>query len=343
MQSTQTKQNKNLSQRLKELASKFGISPASLVMFVILGFAPLFITDNADMRVLVSSLMYGAFAMAFDFTSGFININNFGFSAFWGLGAYTSGILMMRLGISPWIGMFAGAAVAAVIGFLLGILTIRLGGIFASCMTWFVAMALFALANNLVDLTGGAKGLTVGALIEADTYTSLFYVILVLTIAVFLLLKRISHSNIGLAFRAIGQDVEAAQSSGINPVKYKIMNFTVSCAVGGLIGGFYAHFSGIVIPKVINTSSTTEIIALAFIGGRGSIWGGLLCAVILMPIMESLKNLEEMRLIIYGALMIFVMIFYPKGLSGIIESCKELAIRLKNKMTKKEAADTPEN
>ena len=300
--------------------SKFGLSPFGIGGLVLIGLFPLIFHDEFTIRLLTSTLMLGALAMAFDFTSGYINICNFGFSAFWGLGAYGSAILAVRLGVSPWLGIAFGGILAAVIGFGLGLLTIRLGGIFASCMTWFVALAMMAVANNWVDLTKGSAGMNVPALFDTVQNAPYFYVMFGIMVLTFVALMYTTQSKMGLAFRAIGLDIEAASSSGINPTKYKVINFTISCALAGIIGGFYAHFIGILTPTVMSTSRTVEIMAISYIGGRGTIWGGLICALIMVPAMEYAKDLLELRLILYGVLMIAVMIFYPQGLVGGIRA-----------------------
>jgi branched-chain amino acid transport system permease protein len=123
-----------------------------------------------------------------------------------------------------------------------------------------------------------------------------------------------------LAFRAIGQNYDAAQASGVNPTRYKLLNFTISSACAGLFGGFYAHYVGIVTPDVMNMGYTLEIMALSFIGGSGSLLGGVFAAFLLIPMFDSLKRLMEYRLILYGMLLILVMIFYPAGLAGLYQT-----------------------
>lgn len=297
-----------------------GIRPTGLALLVLLALVPGFLHDEFMIRLLTSAMMFAALAMAFDFTGGYINIVNFGFAAFWGLGAYGSGLLVTQLGWSPWLAMPMGAVAAGILGFGLGLLTIRLGGIFASCMTWFVALAMMSTAGNMVWLTKGHAGMTVPLLFDTVDNWPYFYVALILMLGVYLLLNGIIKSKVGMAFRAIGQDIEAASSSGIDPVRYKVLNFTISCAIAGLIGGFYSHFVGILTPRVMHTSHTVEILAIAYIGGRGTIWGPLVAALIMVPGMEFLKELMEYRLIMYGALMIAVMIYYPKGLVGVWET-----------------------
>lgn len=307
----------NRGSKLKTALGKVGLSPLGLVLLIIGAVGPLFIQDEFFLRLLITSLMFGALTMAFDFTGGYINIVNFGYAAFWGLGAYASALLNNNLGISPWLGLLAGGIIAAVVGFGLGLLTIRLGGIFASCMTWFVALAMMAVASNWVELTKGNSGLTVNPLIDTVENLPYYYIMFGMTVLIYIILIMLTKSRIGLAFRAIGQDLEAAASSGVNANKYKVMNFTISCAIAGFVGAFYAHFVGVLTPQVMATSHTVEWMAISYIGGRGTIWGALVSALILTPLMDYLKDLMELRLIIYGALMILVMIFYPQGLSGL--------------------------
>ena len=304
--------------RLLETARKFGVNPAILIIFAIVALLPVLIPNEYVVRLLVSTLMMAALAMAFDFTSGYINICNFGFAAFWGLGAYVSTILVMRLGISPWIGFAFAAAASALLGFLIGLLSIRLGGIFASCMTWFVSLAMLTLANNLVKLTNGSAGLHARALFKTTQNAPYFYVMFGAMLLTYFLLTYITKLDMGLAFRGIGQNIDAASSSGVNPVKYKTANFTISCALAGFIGGVYAHFIGIITPSVMSTSKTVEVMAISYIGGRGSIWGALVLALVLVPVLDIAKGLMEWRTIIYGVLMIVVMVYYPDGLSGLI-------------------------
>lgn len=318
-----TNQELSLSKSRKLSESKFfkilGVSPFGVAVFVVLALAPLFIDNQYVLHLMVSSLLFGALAMGFDFTVGFINIVNFGYAAFMGVGAYTAALMVSRLDMSPWLALIAGALLAAVLGFFIGILTLRLRGMFAAIMAWFFGITLMSLAANMVDLTRGHLGLNVPMLFPGAGKEPYFYVILVITAITYIALRKIINSHIGLAFKAIGQNLEAARSSGVNSTKYRVLNFTVSCFFGGLIGGFYGFFVGVLTPAVLHTRVTVEILALCYIGGRGSLWGGLLAAFLIIPIFEYLRPLMEIRLIIYGLLLILIMIFYPGGLAAIYE------------------------
>lgn len=296
-----------------------GVSIPTLIIFAVLLVLPFMFRDEYLQRLLVVSLLFGAQAMVFDFTGGFINAVNFGFAAFVGLGAYISGLLAVNFGLSPWIGMFVGAAASGLLGFITGALTLPLRGVYVSLMAWFVGMALMAVTSAMVNVTRGAQGIIVPYLLDTTATRPYYYILLVLTIGIYIMLRLIIRSKIGLAFRAIGQNFEAARASGVDPTRYKLINFTISCACAGLLGGFYAHFVGVLTPSVMSTDNTIEVMALSYIGGAGSLLGGLVTAFLIIPIFDYLKDLMEIRLIIYGMSLVLVMILYPAGLSGLAQ------------------------
>jgi branched-chain amino acid transport system permease protein len=304
---------------LLQRLSALGLPWPLLICIGLVALAPLFVTDAYILRLLVVSLYFGGLAMAFDFTGGFINAVNFGFAGFVGLGAYASALLANYTQLNPWLGLLAAAFIAGLVGFLTGMLTLPLRGIYVSLMSWFVGMTLMALASASVKVTRGARGLLIPPLFDSVTIVSYLYILLALIIVLYISLRLIIRSRIGLAFRAIGQNFDAAQASGVNPTRYKLMNFTLSCACAGLFGGYYAHLVGIVTPDIMDTGHTMEVMALSYIGGSGSLIGGVFAAFLLIPIFDSLKKLMEYRLIIYGSLLILVMIFYPAGLSGLYQ------------------------
>lgn len=300
----------------KNNLEKFGLSPLIVVVFLVLGAAPYLIADEYILRLLVTSLLFGTLAMGFDLSAGYIGVANWGYSGLMGLGAYTSALLLMKLGISPWIGTIAGALVAALLGLFIGILTLRMDGMFAAILAWFIGLILMALTTSLTDLTRGALGLNVDLYFQTGWAKPYFYVIFVICVITYIVLRWVTKSNLGLAFTALGQDTEAARTSGVDPMKYKVINFTISCFIAGLCGGFYAHFIGILTPDLMATKHTVEILVIAYIGGRGSIWGPLLAAFLIVPAFEYLNFLMEYKYVIYGLLLILVMIIYPGGISA---------------------------
>jgi branched-chain amino acid transport system permease protein len=292
---------------LNQILDKVCLSPlavAGLLLLLVLPHLPYF-SQEYMIRFMVMAAFYGACAVAFDFTAGYINIVNFGFMALAGLGGYTSTLLSTNLGISPWLTIFAGAAMSAVVGLGTGLVTLRLRGIFAAVMAWFVGLALMGIATKWVALTRGPLGLPAPRFFETASNLPYYYLILLILMVVYLCCRYVTRSQVGLAFKAIGQNMEAARTSGINPVIFRLLNFTLSCGLAGLLGGFYAHYIGILTPEFMHTSKTVEVLAVAYIGGRGSLWGGAVIAFPFINLMELLRsefsNLPGMHLVIYGA------------------------------------------
>ncbi|WP_373498432.1 branched-chain amino acid ABC transporter permease [Desulfococcus sp.] len=308
-----------------KLLRQLNLTPAGLLGLAILAVLPVVPPFNQEylIRWLIAAAFIAAGAIAFDFTAGFINIVNFGFYAILGLGGYTSAILAVSLGVTPWIGVFCGAVTAGLLGLLTGMLTLRLRGIFAAVMAWFVGLALMGLATKMVWLTRGPLGLRTPRLLETASNVPYYYLILGLMLVTYLICSRVVSSRIGIAFKAIGQNMDAARTSGINPTYYRILNFTLSCTLAGLLGGFYAHYYGILTPDIMHTAKTVEVLAVAYIGGRGSLWGGAAIAfpfILAMELVRSgLSNLPGLNLIIYGLLLIFVMIYYPGGFAKFFD------------------------
>lgn len=324
-------------ERFKTSLDVIGFTPLGLlllILLVVIPFVPPFDQEHI-LRWLITGAFIAAQAVAFDFTAGYISVVNFGFAAILGVGAYTSAILAntspvlaVQLGISPWIGIWVGAIVAGVLGLGLGILTLRLRGIFAAIMAWFVGLMLLGLANNLTDLTRGPLGMNPTSLLETTSNRPYFYIILVMMLVVYITLRLVVRSHYGLAFKAIGQNFDAARASGINPTYYRVFNFTLSAFFAGWLGGFYAHYFGSLTPQTLmHTSKTVEVLAIAYIGGRGSLWGGMAVAFPFIFFIEYLRSnfteLPGLHLVIYGVLMILVMIYYPGGLAGVYRWLKD--------------------
>jgi branched-chain amino acid transport system permease protein len=301
-------------------------TPAGLLALAVLLILPFIPPFNQEylIRWLISAALIASLSIGFDFTAGLINIVNFGYCAIMGLGGYTSAILAERIGLTPWLGILAGGVTAALLGLVIGMITLRLRGIFAACLAWFFGLALMGLATKMVWLTRGPLGMRVDRLFETQSNVPYYYLILAIMVAMFIACKWVTRTRMGMAFKAIGQNMEAARTSGINPVFYRVSNFVLSCALAGVLGGFYAHFYGILTPDMMHTSKTVEVLAVAYIGGRGSLWGGAAIAFPFILAMElvrsSLSNLPGLHLVIYGTLLIVVMIYYPGGFAAFFDT-----------------------
>jgi branched-chain amino acid transport system permease protein len=308
---------------LSRILDRLCLTPLGAVLLIVMALLPYIppFDEEYMLRWLTLIALTGASAIAFDLTAGFINIVNFGFAAILGLGSYTSALLAVRLGLTPWVGIFAGAVAAGVLGFLTGVLTLRLRGIFAAVMAWFVGLALMGLAIKMVWLTRGPLGLRVPRLMQNEANEPYYYTMLIMLFVTYVVCRWTTRTKMGLAFKAIGQNMEAARTSGVNPTYYRVVNFTLSCTLAGWLGGFYAHYMGILTPDLMNTSKTVEVLAVAYIGGRGSLWGGAFIAFPFLVAMELVRSgastMPGLNLVIYGLILILVMIYLPGGVASL--------------------------
>jgi branched-chain amino acid transport system permease protein len=322
MDNTINSQQMNL---FDKLLDKLCLTPAGLFGLVLLFVLPFIPPFNQEymLRWLIYSGFIASMSVGFDLTAGYINIVNFGYAAVAGFGGYTSALLAINMGLPTWLSMVAGGIGSGLLGLIIGMISLRLRGIFAACLSWFFGLAIMGLATKLVWLTRGPLGLRVPRIFEGDSNAPYYFIIIILLFLIYLVCKWIVRSKIGLAFQAIGQNMDAARTSGINPVNYRVFNFTLSCAIAGVLGGFYAHYYGILTPDIMHTSKTVEVLAVAYIGGRGSLWGGAVIAFPFIFIMEivrsNLTNLPGLNLVIYALVLILVMIYYPGGFSYFYE------------------------
>ena len=308
---------KNTYKTLAQPLKKVGLSPISLVAFIAIACFPLVSPNEYYTKLAVTCLIWGTLAMGFDLSVGYINVANWGYAALMGTGAYLSALINQYFGISPWLGMVLGGMAAALLGLLIALLTMKMDAMFAALLAWFVGIVLQNIIAAIPDITRGAMGLNVTALFETPWAKPYFYVIFTICVLTFCCLRKMVDSRFGLAFRALGQDIEAAKAVGISPLKYRTINFVISCFIAGIVGGFYAHYVGVLSPNVLGTKNVVQILVLAYIGGRGSIWGPLLASFLIMPVFEAMNSLVEIKYIIYGLLLIISMIYFPGGFCKI--------------------------
>ena len=310
---------------------------AGIALFVLL-FVPVYADNHYVTAVFISILLFFILAALFDFMLGFLNIFNFGIGGFMALGAYTSGLLVHHFGISPWTGLLAGGLSTLVLGIFAGVITLRLRGIYVGLTTLFLAeFVLFAL-SNLREYTRGAAGLQVptfpdlfGISFDRSDPLALYFVLAVICAVIYACLHLIVRSRIGLIFKAIRDDQLRASVLGFDVVRYKLLNFAIASFFIGVVGAFYGNYIGILVPtpQEFGIARSTEILTIAYVGGRGTLWGSLLGAFTLIGLQEGFRVVDEWRLVLYGAFLIFVLMVFPHGLAGGV---KQLAAWLQNRI-----------
>lgn len=310
---------------------------------IVLVFVPLFANNNYITAVFVTILLFFILGAIFDFMLGYLNVFNFGMGGFMAVGAYTSALLTTYYGVSPWLGLLVGGFTTLLLGLFAGLVTLRLKGIYIGLTTLFIAeFVLFAL-SNMRDYTRGAAGLQVetfpdlfGISFSRTDPLALYYLLLLISTVIYLTLSFIVRSRFGLIFKAIRDDQLGTSVLGFDVIRYKLLNFAVASFCIGVVGAFYGNYIGILVPtsQEFGISRTTEILTIAYVGGRGTLWGSLFGAFALIGIQEGLRAVSEWRLVIYGLFLMLVLLVFPRGIAG---GLKQLALRIQRRFATRSA------
>jgi len=310
------------------------LTAAGAVLLVL----PLFIEDPYIMNIVILSLLFGVLACSWNLICGYTGIFTFGHQAFFGLGAYVSALLSMKMNLSPWLGLPVGGIAAALVGLLIGLPCLRLRAApYIAITTLAFAEIARIVCMNLVGLTRGEMGLwgipafpdlTLPGGLEISfsggDRTGYFYVILLVFVISAALIGWLMRSYVGLAFRAIREEQDAAVSLGIDRTKYKLLAFIISSFLAGVAGSFYAHYILILTPSsVFSVGVMSEIIAVVLVGGLGTFWGPIIGAFSLTVLLEYLRAFGEYRFMIYGAMLVATIMFMPKGVASKLFPEKE--------------------
>ena len=191
------------------------------------------------LHVMIVSLFYVMMASSWNLLAGYTGQVSFAHAAFAGIGAYTSGILAAKFGVNPWLGVIIGAFLAALLGLGVGVLCLRMGGIYLSLTTLGFSEILRIVITNEYEITRGTMGLQVPGLVAEYSKTAYLYIMLGGAIVTLIALYKLIYSDIGLNFRAVQNDERAAASLGVNVVRMRVLAFTVSSALAGMAGGLY--------------------------------------------------------------------------------------------------------
>jgi branched-chain amino acid transport system permease protein len=305
--------------------------------------------SGAGLEVAIRILLFGMLATAWNVMAGYGGLFSFGHAAYFGLGAYSGAYLLVEHGISPWIGMLVGMVLGGSFAALTGYLSFRykLTGAYFVLTTFAFAEMLRLIALNL-DLVNGAVGFRVPIVQDASVLDlqfppgsrAYYYVILGMLVATLAATIALMRSRAGYYIVAIRDNEEAAASLGLNPLRYKLLAVAFSGALTAAGGTFYFQFLFFIDPPIaFGAGISVEILLPAIVGGMGTMWGPLVGSALLVPLSEFTSSLVRdppaalsflqgrsgVDLMIFGALLVAIIIFLPKGVYGTIVD--RLAVR----------------
>jgi len=308
----------------KEFRNTLILLGASVLLFAILTI----LMDSGVLniyysRIVVLICINVILAVSLNLIIGVTGQLTLGHAGFMSIGAYSAAMATMAMNLPFPIALLFGGIVAAVIGFLIGMPTLRLKGDYLAITTLGFGEIIRVVITN-VDQLGGGRGL---AGIPPKTNFAWVFFIMVFTI---LIIYNIARSSQGRAMMSVREDEIAAEAMGINTTKYKIMAFVTGSFFAGIAGGLFAHYLMYIKPEQFNFLKSVDFVTYVVMGGMGSLTGSILSTGILTILPEGLRFLNDYRMIIYPLALIIIMRFRPQGLLGT----KELSMKVFDKFSK---------
>ena len=303
-----------------ELRNEVFVLPSrTLVLLWVLALLalPLVYGDPYVLRILTMTCIFAIFAASWDLLAGYTGQVNFGHALFFGTGAYTSALLSLKLGLSPWLTIWAGAAMATLFGFVVGYLCLRLRGSYLSLATLAFPLIALGILFAFPDFSGGELGIS-GLRRLTLTPTGNYYVAALSMLIIVLALWALADSKFGIVLHAIRDDEVAARASGINTLRYKMMVFAVAGAAAGFAGALFAHYLRVAGPSTLEVAFSFQVVIWGIFGGLATVYGPVAAVFILYPLTEwlgSFRTFGELRLLIFAIIVLVVLLFMPRGLT----------------------------
>jgi branched-chain amino acid transport system permease protein len=297
---------------------------AYLFAAVAIALLPLLVTGSYWRTNLIVCAINVMLAIGLDFVLGYAGQLNLGQSAFYGIGAYASTLLVMRLGVPFWLAFVAAVALAGVAGAALSVFATRLRGHYLAIASLGFAVITYQILMNWISLTQGPLGIyavpgppALGP-IDFHDQRNLFYLVAGFAFLSYLVLDQLIRSPIGATLTAIREDEVSAASLGIDCAAWKVFAFGVGSAVGGAAGCFYAGFVGTLVPDAFFITESFTILAMVVVGGMGTLIGPVAGAILLTILPELLRDVGDLRLVVYGLALTLVVLFMPGGIAQAV-------------------------
>lgn len=298
-----------------------------LILFLFVLSLP-FIVAKYYLHLLVLTGIYCITVFGLNIIMGYTGQASLAQASFFGIAAYTSALLTLRLGLSFWIAMPLSALLVVILSVPLGVVTLRLVSHYFAICTFGLSEIAFIILNNWMGVTNGPGGIQdikppeqipffPLSLIDFSSRLHYYYFVVFFLILTILFVSWLMRTRMGNAFLAIREDPELAQAEGIHVMKYKVYSFVISAIIASVGGCLYAHYLKFLTPEMFTIFDSLNMVIVLLIGGTGTIGGPILGSAINIIIPEIFNILPEQRMIIYGLFVIVFIILIPEGLVGL--------------------------
>ncbi len=285
---------------------------------------PLIYANNYVLHLLVLTSINVILASGLNISTGLTNQISLAQGALYGIGAYTAALAALTLGLPFWATLPLAAAVAGLVGFLLAVPTLRVRGHYLAITTLGFQMVINLTMSQWYSVTRGAFGIggipgiaPLGAL-SFQSLRAQYCLYAGLAVLAVYVVRRLVSSTIGLEMVAVREEEQAAGCMGIHVSRTRVLALTLTAVYAGVAGSMLAHYIGSISPRQFDVWESVMVLAMVLIGGRGTVLGPVVGAVVLTLTPELLRQLSDYRLIVYGLLMMVVVVFLPNGLVGVV-------------------------
>jgi branched-chain amino acid transport system permease protein len=284
-----------------------------LIALILIAAAPWLLSTSYWRGILVLCAMNVLLALSLNLVLGYAGQLNLGQSAFFGIGAYVSTILIKTYGWNFWLAALAAVGAAGLVGVALAAFAVRLRGHYLAIASLGFAVITYQVLVNWESVTQGVRGMY-GILPPVPNTVALFYLVAGIGLVVYFLLDNLVRSPVGDTLRAIREDEVSAAALGVNAAVWKAFAFGLGAAIAGLAGCFYPGFVGTLVPDAFGIVESFTMMAMVIVGGMGTMIGPVIGAVVLTFLPELLRGFGELRLMIYGVALTLVVLFMPGGI-----------------------------
>jgi len=304
---------------------------AVLAGALLLALLPL-VGDRYLISVFTQILILSIFALSLGFLMGFPRLISLGHAAFFGVGAYAAGIFAIRVDPNILLTLAVALALSLLLALIIGVLALRSTGIYFLMITLALAQMVYVASQQWASLTGGTNGLVgiprpeLFALLRFDR-ASFYYLVLLLVVGSYLLLRAVVRSPYGRILIGIGSNEQRMRAIGYSPLSYKLIAFVLAGAVAGISGGLWAHFNGIITPGDLHWSVSAEALIMVIVGGAGTLIGPMLGAALVWFLETELTAYTDRSTMITGAVFILFVFFARNGIVGAAQRAWEMVRR----------------
>ena len=299
---------------------------ALLLALAMAATAPAWVWNPYHLHTLIMAGIFAVLALSLNLLLGYTGQLSLGHAAFFGIGAYATGLLTVKLEWSPWIGLLAAVVLPGVAGYVIGRLALKLRGAYFVLLTISFAGCVSLVSVNWMDLTNGPLGVPGVPPLEIAlpglpavslrTKPAFYYVVLAAVALSYLVCLGLIRSRVGRALIALRENETLAASVGIDGTHYLVLAAVVSAAMAGFGGGLYAHYTRFVSPEVFLFTYTVTMVIMVVAGGKGTLAGPIVGAVLFTVLPEALRAATswQWQMLLYGVLLVGVLFFMPDGI-----------------------------